>query len=112
MAEFANSVSAETHLGIAGKQLLRRSLAQYLPQMDSWRRKMAFRVPAAEWLRGPLAPLVTQQVTRGGLVQEGLLDGAALQAAARMHALGEDRTELLWPVLALGLWFDRYAGRT
>jgi hypothetical protein len=44
-------------------------------------------------------------------VQEGLLDGPALQAAARAHALGEDRTELLWPALALGLWFDRYAGR-
>jgi len=28
------------------------------------------------------------------------------------HAGGKDRTSILWPVMALGLWLDRFVGRT
>lgn len=112
VAEFANSVAADVHLAHAGKQLLRRSLACFLPAADARRRKTAFRVPAAQWLRGPLAPVVEDQVRGGAVVTEGLLDGDALRAASDEHAAGHDRTAVLWPALALGLWFDRFAGRT
>ncbi len=55
LAEFAASVPAGVHTARDGKRLLRR-LAQELGLSAASRAKTAFRVPAAEWLRGPLAP--------------------------------------------------------
>jgi asparagine synthase (glutamine-hydrolysing) len=74
-------------------------------------RKTAFRVPGGDWLRGPLAPALADQIRGGTLVSEGLVDREFLQRTAGEHAGGQDRTSILWPVLALGLWLDQYVGR-
>ena len=112
VAEFANSVRASTHLTGGGKRLLRNALKQYLPEQGSRRRKTAFRVPGEEWLRGPLLPLLRDQATQGTLVREGFADGAFVAAAVDAHIGGADMTAILWPVMSLGLWLDRYVGRT
>jgi asparagine synthase (glutamine-hydrolysing) len=112
VAEFANSVTAVTHLAGSGKKLLRDALAGRFPEVAARRRKTAFRVPGAEWLRGPLRPLLDDQLARGTLVCEGFIDRDALHATISEHATGLDRTSILWPVLSLGLWLDRYAGRS
>ncbi len=111
LAEFANGVPTATHLAGDGKHLLREVLATYVDPTERRWRKTAFRVPGGDWLRGPLAPALADQVSHGTLVAEGLIDGDALRAAAVAHAGGQDRTAILWPVLALGLWLDRFAGR-
>jgi asparagine synthase (glutamine-hydrolysing) len=111
LAEFANSVTAATHLAGSGKRLLRNALADRFPEVATRRPKTAFRVPGAEWLRGPLKPMLDDQIRHGTLIQEGFIDRETLHAAVSEHAAGEDRTSTLWPVLALGLWLDSYAGR-
>jgi asparagine synthase (glutamine-hydrolysing) len=111
VAEFANSVRASTHLSGGGKRLLRNALTHYLPYRSSRRRKTAFRVPGDEWLRGPLRPLLEDQIEHGTLVGEGFIDAEFLTATLNAHIVGEDMTALLWPVMALGLWLDRFAGR-
>ncbi len=111
VAEFANSVQASTHLSGGGKCLLRNALRQYLPHRGSRRRKTAFRVPGDEWLRGPLRPSLEDQLERGTLVAEGFIDRDFLRTTLTAHLGGEDVTSILWPVMALGLWLDRYSGR-
>lgn len=112
LAEFANSVQAATHLADHGKKLLRNALAGRFPGMHIRRRKTAFGVPGEQWLRGPLRPVLDDQLQRGTLVREGFVDRAFLSAMLSEHARGHDRTSILWPVMSLGLWLDRYAGRS
>ena len=76
------------------------------------RRCRAFRKPGGDWLRESLRPLLVDQVDHGTLVSEGYVDRGYLRAAAAAHLAGEQRTAILWPILALGLWLDRVAGRS
>ena len=112
LAEFAATISPDLHTGGRGKVLLRRLLDELLPDTRLRRAKTAFRVPAADWLRGPLADTMRDQVERGCACEEGWIDRAAATALLDQHLRGEgDRSEALWPLLAFGLWLDRLRGR-
>lgn len=108
LAEFAASVPESIHTAAGGKQLLRK-LAQDLGLSASARAKTAFRVPAADWLRGPLAQVVDEQLRSGVLYEHEILNR---DYVARLVSEHRDRTadwtQALWPVLALGLWADRF----
>ena len=112
LAEFAAAVPAELHVGGDGKRLLRRVLAEVLPGAAGRRPKTAFRVPVAEWLRGPLAPVVEAQLESGAMFEEGWFDRTRVRAAASEHATAErDWGHLLWPLMTFGLWLDGLRGR-
>jgi asparagine synthase (glutamine-hydrolysing) len=112
LAEFAASIPPDLHSAGNGKVLLRALLAQLLPKSAMKRPKTAFRVPAADWLRGPLAPVLSDQVAAGRACEEGWIDRAALSKALDTHLVGSaDNSAALWPVLAFGLWLDRLRGR-
>jgi asparagine synthase (glutamine-hydrolysing) len=112
LAEFAATVPPLTHTAMGGKALLRRLLGSLLPGGAPRRRKTAFRVPADEWLRGPLAPLVERQLGRGAIFEEGLFDRNAARRIASQHFGGGcDWTHVLWPLLSLGVWLDGFRGR-
>jgi asparagine synthase (glutamine-hydrolysing) len=111
VAEFAGTVSKRVHVGGGGKALLRALLGQVAPQATQ-RRKTAFRVPAADWLRGPLGPLVDRQLAEGSAFAEGWFDRVEAAALVADHrAGGRDRSDAIWPLLAFGLWLDRIRGR-
>ncbi len=111
LAEFASSIPTSTHLKGGGKQLLRQLVRRCVPA-EAGRPKQAFRVPAAEWLRGPLWSTFEDQVARGSLYEEQWFDRGAVAAAFEEHRRGAaDKTPVLWPLLALGLWLDRVRGR-
>jgi asparagine synthase (glutamine-hydrolysing) len=110
LAEFAASVAPGAHLAHGGKQLLRLLLARLLPEAQQ-RRKVAFLPPIAAWLRGPLAPLVEAQVASGALYAEGWMRRGPAERLLAEHRDGvADRSHLLWPLLAAGLWLDRFRG--
>ncbi len=109
IAEFAASLPASAHVAGRGKGLVRSLLAQVAPSAQSFRRKAAFTAPAAEWLRGPLAPLLAHQINEGALVREGWFARAGLAPLVADHVAGiRDHSRVLWPVLALGLWLDGF----
>ncbi len=112
LAEFAASVDPSLHLGGAGKSLLHAMLPPGMGIGRSRRfRKAAFNAPAAEWLRGPLAPLLSRQVEVGSIYEEGWFDGAAAARLAGEHIAGaKDHSDLLWGLLTFGLWSDRLLG--
>jgi asparagine synthase (glutamine-hydrolysing) len=114
LAELAGSLDSSLHLDGGGKTLVHEMLAsEQITPARSRRgyRKTAFRVPAAEWLRGPLAPVLAEQLERGTIYAEGYFDRQAAGALVREHLAGaRDHSEELWPLLSLGLWADRFHG--
>ena len=110
LAEFATSVAPSTHLSGGGKQLLRLLLSQLLPDAPR-RRKVAFLPPIADWLRGTLGPVMEDQVARGSLYAEGWMRSDVASQLLSEHRRGQaDRSHILWPLLAAGLWLDRFRG--
>jgi asparagine synthase (glutamine-hydrolysing) len=113
LAELAASVDTSMHLGGRGKALLHAMLPAGMdtPRTPRRFRKTAFRAPAAEWLRGPLAPVLRRQLEGGAIYREGWFDRAAAGRLAGEHSsAARDHSDLLWPLLALGLWADRFYG--
>jgi asparagine synthase (glutamine-hydrolysing) len=114
LADFAASLDTATHLAGGGKALLRAMVPDGLLESSPSRRyrKTAFRVPAAEWLRGPLADTLREQVARGTVYEQGWIDRSAAAALVEAHISGRaDCSDRLWPLLALGLWLDGFDRR-
>jgi asparagine synthase (glutamine-hydrolysing) len=113
LAELAGSLDASVHLAGAGKALVHAMLPPgLLPERrGGGYRKTAFRVPAADWLRGPLAPAMERQLQRGTIYEQGYFDRDAVARLLAEHATaGRDHSDQLWPLLSLGLWADRFHG--
>jgi asparagine synthase (glutamine-hydrolysing) len=106
LAEFSATVAPEMHMSSGGKHLLRQVLRRVLPSAGVGRKKTAFRVPLADWLRGPLGPSVGEHVLEGRLVHDGWIDPeAGRRLVAHLNA-GEDTSRELWPLLCAGAWLD------
>jgi asparagine synthase (glutamine-hydrolysing) len=113
LAELAGSLDTSLHLSGAGKALVHALLpAGSMPSGRGGRyRKTAFRVPAAEWLRGPLAATMREQLERGTIYSEGYFERAAVERLVHEHERAEhDHSDRLWPLLSFGLWADRFHG--
>ncbi|HEY2217030.1 MAG TPA: asparagine synthase (glutamine-hydrolyzing) [Solirubrobacteraceae bacterium] len=113
LAELAGSLDTSMHLAGAGKALVHEMLPPgLLPERKGGSyRKTAFRVPAAEWLRGPLQPLMRRQLQRGTIYEQGYFDRAEATRLFDEHeAASCDHSDQLWPLLALGVWADRFHG--
>jgi asparagine synthase (glutamine-hydrolysing) len=111
VAEFAFALpSALKVRGFAKKRLLRQSLEPLLPREIVHGRKQGFSIPLASWLRGPLEPFARETLSPGSLRRQGLLDPAAVTPLLDRHCAGrEDLSRQIWGLMALTLWFDRYA---
>lgn len=107
LAEFAATVPARLHVQEGGKLLLRRVLREVLPQAAHYQPKIAFRTPASDWLRGPLWPVLSEQLRSGSLFSEAWFDQTAVSSLAERHRSGRaDWSHVLWPILVLGIWLD------
>jgi asparagine synthase (glutamine-hydrolysing) len=107
LAEFAAAIPVDYHLKRRGKRVLRDVYDRLDVPPSGHLRKRAFGVPVAEWLRGPLAPLLREQVQIGRLYGEGWFDRRATRDLVEAHVGGSaDHGSILWPLLALGMWLD------
>jgi asparagine synthase (glutamine-hydrolysing) len=111
VAEFAFSLPRRMKVrGFQKKRLLRRALAPLLPDEIVRGRKQGFSIPIAAWLRGPLEPFAREVLSPGALERQGLLEPAAVSPILDRHCSGqEDLSRQIWGLMALTLWFDRYA---
>ena len=113
LADFAASLDTSVHLAGGGKGIVRAMLPEGVINTSRLGRyrKTAFRVPAADWLRGPLAGVLDRQLERGVVYAEGYFDREAAGALVREHRSGgHDHSDQLWPLLTFGLWADRFHG--
>jgi asparagine synthase (glutamine-hydrolysing) len=111
VAEFAFALPTRLKVrGLAKKRLLRKALAPLLPREIVHGRKQGFSIPIAAWLRGPLEPFAREVLAPGAIARQGLLDPAAVSPILDRHCSGrEDLSRQIWGLMALTLWFDRYA---
>jgi asparagine synthase (glutamine-hydrolysing) len=90
------------------KILLRKVAAGLLPKAGSLRRKRGFEVPIGAWLRGPLRPVLTDQLSAAHVADSGVLQVAEVSRLVDEHLAGDrDHGRALWSLMVLSRWLVR-----
>ena len=93
------------------KRLLRHALADRLPPEIATRGKQGFGVPLGAWLRGSLAPVLSELLAEPRLRAAGVLDPAAVGRLVAEHRSGvRDHARILWALLVFESWRTHYIG--
>jgi asparagine synthase (glutamine-hydrolysing) len=108
--DFARSLPADFKQTLRQrKRVLQEVALRYLPASIVHRRKSGFGVPLAPWFRGngPMSALLDAAVNDAGTAQ--LLAQPRLRELRDAHRAGRaDHSEILWSVLNLHLWKQRF----
>jgi asparagine synthase (glutamine-hydrolysing) len=87
------------------KYLLKRVAERYVPAEALHRRKRGFVMPAADWLRGDLAPLARATAGSARFFDRGWLSPDAVRRLLAEHASGaRDWSQQLWTLMILEIW--------
>jgi len=98
--------------GRTSKVVLRALAAELLPAEIRLRPKHTFRVPLAEWLRGPLKSWLDRATASTVLPRFGIATTDAVRALADAHVAGRaNYTRSLWALITLHLWLEEAARR-
>jgi asparagine synthase (glutamine-hydrolysing) len=114
VVEFALRLPLAMRRGALGnKHLLRKILYKHVPREILERPKQGFGVPLSSWLRGELAPLVSEYLDPARIRDAGLLDPDAVARAVsnfREGGAANDRvdTQKLWYLLAFEMWREKW----
>ncbi len=91
------------------KRLLKRAARGRLPASILARPKKGFGIPVATWLRGPLAPLLNQLLSRERLKRQGIFHPEMVARRIAEHQSGlHDHRKPLWTLLIFQLWCDHW----
>jgi asparagine synthase (glutamine-hydrolysing) len=95
--------------GWTTKYILKRAMAGRLPEMILTRRKQGFGVPIAQWLQGPLRPMLEAILNPERLRRTGLLDPEPVARLVSEHVRHQrDHRKVLWTLLTFELWREAY----
>jgi asparagine synthase (glutamine-hydrolysing) len=97
--------------GTANKYILRRLLHRHLPPALYERPKQGFSAPIGEWLRGPMRPLLREQLSVAKVREFGILDPQVVDQAARDFLAGDRQSgsaASMWILLQLQQWAGRW----
>ena len=115
LAEFAASTDTSLHLGGRGKTPAARDAPARHGHPAQARPVPQGRLPRRRPRSGcavPSRPPCATRCAAGSLFEEGWFDRAATERLQREHVAGSrDHSDVLWPLLSLGLWGDRIFGR-
>jgi asparagine synthase (glutamine-hydrolysing) len=110
IVEFAASLP--THLKVSGdktKFIMRELLKKKLPPAILERRKEGLDIPAHDWLRGPLRPLLEETLGPESVKRAGILAPAAVSKLLHRHLTRQANLGYhLWGLLTLHLWMQRW----
>jgi asparagine synthase (glutamine-hydrolysing) len=110
IVEFAASLPDRLKIKGARQKVVLKDLMQHkLPGSILKRKKMGFDIPAHEWLRGPLRPLLEDTMSMaaaqyGDLFRQAVLDDCVHQHLSRRANLGYH----LWGLTILFLWMRKW----
>ena len=95
--------------GGSPKHLLKRALADLLPEEVLNRPKMGFGAPMSQWLRGGFGKRAEAMVLDSRLVRDGPFRADALATLFREHLAGRrDHALTLWTVFNFVAWHERW----
>ncbi len=110
IVEFAGTLPAR--LKIKGKKtkfIMRELLRAKLPASILQRRKEGLDIPAHDWLRGPLKPLLLDALGPESVKHVGLFSPAAVKTLVDRHLNRQANLGYhLWGLLTLHLWMKRW----
>jgi asparagine synthase (glutamine-hydrolysing) len=90
--------------GLETKHILKDVARSLVPAELIDRPKMGFGIPRAEWLRTGMREMVVDTLTDTTATQRGWFDSNEVRKVIDIHMAGEDKDNLLWPILMLELW--------
>jgi len=90
--------------GFETKHILKDVARSLVPAELIDRPKMGFGIPRAEWLRTRMREMVVDTLTDTTATQRGWFNAAEVRKVVNIHMAGEDKDNLLWPMLMLELW--------
>jgi asparagine synthase (glutamine-hydrolysing) len=90
--------------GFETKHILKDVARSLVPANLIDRPKMGFGIPRAEWLRTGMKELVIDTLTDTTATQRGWLNPIEVNKVIEIHMAGEDKDNVLWPMLMLELW--------
>jgi asparagine synthase (glutamine-hydrolysing) len=90
--------------GFETKHILKDVARALVPANLIDRPKMGFGIPRAEWLRTGMRELLIETLTDTTATQRGWLNPKEVHKVIETHMAGEDKDNLLWPMLMLELW--------
>jgi asparagine synthase (glutamine-hydrolysing) len=110
IVEFAAKLPASLKIcGTRQKVILKELMKDKLPPAILRRSKIGFDIPAHEWLRGPLRPLLLDALRYGAAEAGGLFRSDVVDSFLRIHL--ERKANLgyhLWGLLVLFLWMKKW----
>ena len=86
------------------KHILKDVARSLVPAELIDRPKMGFGIPRAEWLRTGMKELVSDTLTDTTATQRGWFNPSEVKKVIDTHMAGEDKDNLIWPMLMLELW--------
>ena len=90
--------------GFETKHILKDVARTLVPPELIDRPKMGFAIPRAEWLRTGMKDLAIDALTDTTAIQRGWFDACEVKKTINSHMLGQDKDNLIWPMLMLELW--------
>ena len=90
--------------GLETKHILKDVARSLVPANLIDRPKMGFGIPRAEWLRTGMKEMVIDTLTDDTAMQRGWLNPVEVKKVIDIHMAGQDKDNLLWPMLMLELW--------
>jgi asparagine synthase (glutamine-hydrolysing) len=90
--------------GFETKHILKDVARSLVPAELIDRPKMGFGIPRAEWLRTEMREMVVDTLTDATASQRGWFNTKEVKRVIDIHMAGEDRDNILWPILMLELW--------
>jgi len=90
--------------GFETKHILKDVARSLVPAELIDRPKMGFGIPRAEWLRTRMKDMVIDTLTDSTANQRGWFESTEVKRVIEIHLAGEDKDNLLWPMLMLELW--------
>jgi asparagine synthase (glutamine-hydrolysing) len=90
--------------GFETKHILKDVARSLVPAELIDRPKMGFGIPRAEWLRTGMKGLVIDTLTDTTATQRGWFNPSEVKKVIDTHMAGEDKDNLIWPMLMLELW--------
>jgi asparagine synthase (glutamine-hydrolysing) len=110
IVEFAATLPASLKIrGSRQKVLLKELMRDKLPASVLQRKKVGFDIPAHDWLRGCLRPMMQEILMDGASDQAGLFRREAIETLIRDHL--ERRVNVgyhLWGLMVLFLWMKKW----
>jgi asparagine synthase (glutamine-hydrolysing) len=95
--------------GLSSKHILRLAMKDILPPEIIYRPKVGFRVPVAEWFRGPMREFMRDHLASRNSVTSGLYRESELMRVLDEHEQGvRNHEKLLWSLLNLELFQRQY----